>query len=130
MQTSQPMSRSQASWMRVGLAILSVGLLTACAPTTSNQRMYSEPGVQRSTMDIRRVAVVPNRLPLNLTNPERWREHNWEIIRDEFTQRGITVVDYRTSVAAFEASGLPVEDTPYQPDVTVGDFDELANVIG
>jgi 2-haloacid dehalogenase len=25
---------------------------------------------------------------------------------------------------------LPVEDTPYQPDVTVRDFDELANVIG
>jgi hypothetical protein len=87
-----------------------------CATTTSQSEFYFEPSIPRNEVRIRRVAIVPNRLPLNLADPESWREYNWGIAAEEFRDRGFEVVDYATSVAAFERSGLPMEDTPDSRD--------------
>ena len=37
---------------------------------------YYEPTVNRQDVTIRRIAIVPNRLPLNITEPEKWRRYN------------------------------------------------------
>jgi hypothetical protein len=79
--------------------------------TSGKGYLYFEPSINRSNAKIRRVAIVPNRLPLNLQDPEKWRNYNWGIIKEEFEKHGFLVVDYHTSVAAFDRSGLPVEDT-------------------
>lgn len=73
--------------------------------------LYTESSIPRGSVKISKVAIVPNRLPANLTDPERWRVFNWKIAADEFRKRGYEVVDYDTSVKSFEKSGLPVEDT-------------------
>jgi hypothetical protein len=103
---------------RIVLATLPL-LLTAaggCATTTHQSNLYFEPSIQRSEVHIRRIAIVPNRLPMNLADPEDWRKYNWEQASNEFRQRGFEVVDYETSVRTFEASGLPLEDTPNSRD--------------
>ncbi len=99
-------------------ALLPVLLFTAagCATTTSSSTFFFEPSIQRSDVRIRRVAIVPNRLPLNLADPESWRSYNWETAAEEFQKRGFEVVDYATSVSTFERSGLPLEDTPNSRD--------------
>lgn len=85
-------------------------LLCGCA-ITGRGNLYTEPSIPRGNVKIQRVAIVPNRLPANLTDPEKWRSFNWKIAADEFRRRGYEVVDYDTSVKSFEKSGLPVEDT-------------------
>jgi hypothetical protein len=85
-------------------------LLLGCV-TTGRGTLYTEPSIPRGTVKVSKVAIVPNRLPANLTDPERWRSFNWKIAADEFRKRGYEVVDYDTSVRSFEKSGLPVEDT-------------------
>jgi hypothetical protein len=84
--------------------------LFACV-TTGRGTLYTEPSIPRGSVKIAKVAIVPNRLPANLTDPEKWRSFNWKIAADEFRKRGYEVVDYDTSVRSFEKSGLPVEDT-------------------
>jgi hypothetical protein len=103
---------------RITLATLPLLLAAAggCATTTSQSNLYFEPSIQRSEVRIRRVAIVPNRLPLNLADPESWRKFNWEQASGEFRKRGFEVVDYETSVRTFESSGLPLEDTPNSRD--------------
>ena len=54
---------------------------------------------------------MPNRLPANLLEPEKWRRRNWDIASAALKTSGYDVIDYQTSVNAFERSGLPVEDT-------------------
>jgi hypothetical protein len=95
---------------------LLLAIAGGCATTTSQSNLYFEPSIQRSEVRIRRVAIVPNRLPMNLADPESWRKYNWEQANLEFTKRGFEVVDYETSVRTFEASGLPLEDTPNSRD--------------
>ncbi len=73
--------------------------------------VFLEPGIDRQSLNVRRIAIVPNRLPNNLLEPERWRKSNYEIIKRELQRNGFDVVDYATSVDAFERSGLPTEDT-------------------
>ncbi len=85
-------------------------LLSGCV-VTGRGTLYTEPSIPRGSVKISRVAIVPNRLPANLTDPERWRSFNWKIAADEFRKHGYEVVDYDTSVRSFEKSGLPVEDT-------------------
>ncbi len=85
-------------------------LLMGCA-ITGRGNLYTEPSIPRGNVKIQKVAIVPNRLPANLTDPERWRAYNWKIAADEFRKHGYEVVDYDTSVKSFERSGLPVEDT-------------------
>lgn len=82
-------------------------LLSACVSTSAT--LYVEP--LEATLDIRRVAVVPNRLPLNLTNSRYWEDRNAEFIARRFERRGFAVVDLGVARQAFERSGLPVEDT-------------------
>jgi hypothetical protein len=102
----------------ITLATLPLLLAAAggCATTTSQSNLYFEPSIQRSEVRIRRIAIVPNRLPMNLADPEDWRKYNWEQASGEFRERGFEVVDYETSVRTFEASGLPLEDTPNSRD--------------
>jgi hypothetical protein len=85
-------------------------LILGCA-VTGRGTLYTEPSIPRGNVKISKIAIVPNRLPANLTDPERWRLFNWKIASDEFRKRGYEVVDYETSVRSFEKSGLPVEDT-------------------
>ena len=94
--------------MRV--AFLAFLLSTACA-ITGRGTLYTESSIPRGAVKIAKVAIVPNRLPANLTDPEKWRAYNWQIAADEFRKHGYEVVDYDTSVKSFEKSGLPVEDT-------------------
>jgi len=92
----------------IGLALLAG--LQACG-TTGSGLLYIEPSIKRQEIAIAKVAIVPNRLPLNLQDPEKWRRYNWGVARDEFAKRGFKVVGYETTVKLFDRSGLPVEDT-------------------
>ena len=86
-------------------------LLAAGCQTVARGTLYTEPSIPRGTIKVQKVAIVPNRLPANLTDPEKWRVFNWKIAAEEFRKHGYEVVDYDTSVRSFEKSGLPVEDT-------------------
>ena len=97
----------------IGLAF--VLALQACG-TTGSGVLYVEPSLKRQDVGIQRVAIVPNRLPLNLQDPEKWRRYNWGVVKDEFVKRGFKVVGYETTVKLFERSGLPVEDTKSSRD--------------
>jgi len=107
----------------IGLALMLA--LQSCG-TTGKGVLYIEPSVQKQDVAIRRVAIIPNRLPLNLQDPEKWRRFNWGVIKDEFNSRGFEVVDYETSVKTFEKSGLPVEDTKASRDK----YADLAQQLG
>jgi hypothetical protein len=98
--------------MNVKRTILAASLffLFGCQ-ITGRGTLYTESSIPRGSVKISKVAIVPNRLPANLTDPEKWRLFNWKIAADEFRKRGYEVVDYDTSVKSFEKSGLPVEDT-------------------
>lgn len=65
----------------------------------------------KSSITVRRVAIIPNRLPMVLEEPEKWRQVNWKITAEMFTKQGFEVVDYDTTLEAVEASNLPLEDT-------------------
>lgn len=86
-------------------------LLTIGCAVTGHGSLYTEPSIPRGSIKVQKVAIVPNRLPANLTDPEKWRVFNWKLVAEEFRTRGYEVVDYDTSVRSFERSGLPVEDT-------------------
>ncbi len=105
-------NRNQSFHLSLTLAaFLFVGILTGCS-TSAQHEIFFDPDVDRRDVTVQRVAIVPNRLPLNLDQQEMWRRHNWEIVRKEFEDRRFGVVDYNTSVNLFQRSGLPVEDTP------------------
>ena len=91
--------------------MLTLVALTLLQCVTTKNTFYYEPDVNRSSLSVNRVAIVPNRLPLNLTDPEKWRNYNWEIAARIFRDKGYDVVDYQTSINEFEKSGLPVEAT-------------------
>src|SRR6185295_591895 len=61
-----------------------------------------------------------------LQNSEFWQRTNWEIARRQFVERGFDVVDYDTSVSAFNRSVLPVEDTKSSRDK----YADLAQALG
>jgi hypothetical protein len=100
-------------------------LLNGCG-TSGSGELYTEPSVDRSEITINKVAIVPNRLPLNLTDPEKWRRYNWTVAKDEFVKHKINVIDYETSINAFNKSGLPVEDTKSSRDK----YAEIAEQLG
>ncbi len=122
------------SYRRSALLTLPLVLaLTGCAvmgrqlkQVPPDSRIYFEPSIPRSEVRIARVAIVPNRLPLNLTDAEEWRQFNWEEITRLFRRHGYEVVDYETTVSAFERSGLPLEDTQTSRDKYAEFASELA----
>lgn len=67
--------------------------------------------VNASMLHIRRIAVIPNRLPLVLQEAEMWRQKNWEIIRRLLENKGFDVVPYGDTIEAAKTAGLPLEDT-------------------
>lgn len=112
--------------LATAIGIVLFFLLFGCSATSVNE-IFFDPEVDRREVDVRRVAIVPNRLPLNLDQQEMWRRRNWETIRSEFERRNFTVIDYHTSVQLFQRSGLPVEDTPETRN-KYAEFAETMNV--
>lgn len=65
----------------------------------------------KSQLQINRVAIIPNRLPLMVKEPEYWRKTNWELISKIFKDHGYEVIDYESTNIAFQNANLPIEDT-------------------
>ena len=114
------MTPRDAIFTLAAVALLAGGCVSGAAT------IYTEPSIAASDVHIRRVAIVPNRLPLNLTNPEQWQSRNWRVLSRELTSRGYEVVDYDTSVKLFKEGGLPLEDTMSSRDK----YADLAKALG
>lgn len=100
-------------------------ILTSCG-TTGNGILFTERSIAPSDVEFQRVAILPNRLPLNLQDPEMWRTFNWGVMKKRFEREGFQVIDYNTSVEMFNKSGLPMEDTKVSRDK----YAELASEMG
>lgn len=83
---------------------------SACISVSGDALVYREPSHLARRILISRVAIVPNRMPINVKNAGYWRRYNWSKIRELFEKKNIAVVDYESSVQLFEESGLPIED--------------------
>jgi len=112
-------------YVMISIIILAVSLFLNSCGVSSKSFIYHEPSIKRQNVKVTKIAIVPNRLPLNLTDPEKWRHYNWGIASEYLMSRGYQVVDYRTSVEAFDQSGLPVEDTKSSRDK----YAELAQLL-
>ena len=78
-------------------------LLAAAAGCTIHGQgtLYVEPSINRPAVRVLKVAIVPNRLPATLMEPERWRKINWGIVAGLLRERGFEIVDYeRTGTTA------------------------------
>jgi hypothetical protein len=91
-------------------------LLLAGCGTSGNASLYTEYSIAPSDVPIQTVAILPNRLPVNLQDDEKWRRSNFDILNGICTGRGFRVVNYQTAVEKFKASGLPLEDTKSSRD--------------
>lgn len=91
-------------------------LVMGCSVIPTKQQLFNEPTIEKREVNIRRIAIVPNRLPLNLTDPEKWRKYCWEQTAKILTANGYEVADYQSSLTVFNTSGLPLEDTKTSPD--------------
>lgn len=112
---------------RLPFLLVAVVALQGCAKTSAGpSSFYVEPSIPRSQLGFRRVAVVPNRLPMNLQDPERWRKFNYELTANEFRKRGFTVLDYAAATQVFNEGGLPLEDTRSSRDK----YSELGRQMG
>jgi hypothetical protein len=69
-----------------------------------------DPGLRPGAVRLRRVAIVPGRGPAGVKDPEHWRHAVWSSLERAFRGRGFDVVDYATSVQAYERAGLPMDD--------------------
>ena len=98
-----------------GILPIILFIFTNCGVSTKNL-IYHEPSIQRQEISVTRIAIVPNRLPLNLTDPEKWRHYNWEVASKYLQKQGYDVIDYQTSIEAFDKSGLRMEDTKSSRD--------------
>jgi hypothetical protein len=97
------------------LIILTTLVLVSCG-TTGSGVLYNERSINPTDVRFKRVAVLPNRLPLNLSEPEKWKKFNWEVMKKRLEREGLLVIDYETSVDMFNKSGLPLEDTKVSRD--------------
>jgi hypothetical protein len=95
---------------------LIVVAISSCSSTTSTARLYSEQSISADKVKMRTVAIIPNRMPISMQDPEYWRNYNWQLIANNFTAKGYRVIDYNTTVNLFTRSGLPLEDTKSSRD--------------
>lgn len=100
---------------RFFLAVFVFLLATGVSTQASLQESLFANDFDASEIRVRRVAVIPNRLPLNLEEAESWRKILHEHMTHVIQQKGFEVVDYETTVRAFESNDLPLDD--------VGDVD-------
>lgn len=98
------------------LAAIIIVAISSCSSTTSTARLYSEQSISAEKVKIRTVAIIPNRMPITMQDPEYWRNYNWQLIANNFTAKGFRVIDYNTTVNLFTRSGLPLEDTKSSRD--------------
>ena len=84
--------------------------LSACAVGHKPDSIFDST-VNKNDITVRRVAIIPNRLPLTLQEPEMWREYNWNLLSDRFRNQGFDVADYQTTIDAAKQNNLPLEDT-------------------
>ncbi|NVO04093.1 MAG: hypothetical protein HXX09_15460, partial [Bacteroidetes bacterium] len=84
--------------------------------TTGSGYLYTESTIPPEKVKYQTVAILPNRLPLNLQNLEKWRTSNWKLVEKRFSELGYKVIDYNTSVQMFKKSGLPLEDSKISRD--------------
>jgi hypothetical protein len=102
--------------LRLNLLIVIVTIVVTACGTTGNGVLYTERSIVPTDVKYQRVAVLPNRLPLNLQDPEKWKKFNWNVMKTRFEKEGFQIVDYSTSVEMFNKSGLPLEDTKVSRD--------------
>jgi hypothetical protein len=108
------------------LAALLLGSFASGCAHSGRGNLYVEPSINRAGVKVQKVAVVPNRLPATLMEPEKWRRYNWQLVAQELRRRNFEVIDYETCVRTFEKSGLPVEDTHSSRDK----YADLAQSLG
>ena len=106
--------------------LISLAIFVQSSCSSGKATIYSERSIKPSDVPIKKVAIVPNRLPLNLTNAEYWKKYNFELIKNRFSDKGYQVLDYNTSNRLFEESGLPMSDTKISRDK----YAELAEELG
>jgi hypothetical protein len=98
--------------MRIRIGLVTVFLVLGAVRGFSQEvNSVFDQQVAVSTLHVRRIAVIPNRLPLVLQEAEMWRQKNWEIIRRLLEHNGFEVVPYADTVDAARTAGLPLEDT-------------------
>lgn len=102
--------------LNVFLLLIFAFLFQNCGTTPGAAKLYSEESISPDKISIGTVAILPNRLPLNLQNPEKWRQFNYEVIKRNFQSHGYRVIDYSTGNDFFLSSGLPLEDTKSSRD--------------
>lgn len=85
-------------------------MLSSVALAKSTRAIFDST-FDKSSIRVQRIAIVPNRLPLTLQEPEMWRQYCWNSIKGHFQKRGFDVVDYETTLKAVDESNLPLEDT-------------------
>jgi hypothetical protein len=102
------------------LHVLLFCFLVAVATTSCSVRakayLYTESSIQPSDVHVQTIAILPNRLPATLQDPEKWRVKNYKAIKKILTAKGFNVIDYETSNEMFKQSGLPLEDTKSSRD--------------
>jgi len=90
-------------------------LLGGCG-TNGDATLYTEYSIPANDLTMQTVAILPNRLPINLQDDEKWRRSNFDIINGLCVAKGLQVVNYDVAVEKFKASGLPLEDTKSSRD--------------
>lgn len=110
---------------RLVIVVLLAIIYGGCS-TTGSGTIYVEPSTKWQDITIKKIAIIPNRLPMNIVSRDSMMKNNWESIKSEFTVRKFDVVDYKTSVKVFEELGLPIEETKSSRDKLA----ELADQLG
>jgi hypothetical protein len=89
---------------------LLLAVSAGCAQTSASGTLLVDPGLRPGGVRLRRVAIVPGRGAAGVKDPEHWRHAVWSSLEQAFRGRGFDVVDYGTSVQAFERAGLPLDE--------------------
>jgi len=92
------------------LVVMIISLLSGAAFAKSSTSIFDS-NFDKNSVRIKRIAIIPNRLPLTLQEPEMWRKYCWHSLTGHFQRRGFEVLDYESTLKAVQASNLPLEDT-------------------